>query len=53
MQSNDAYGDVMPHVVGMFMLALGGVIFQFVRAQGIRQLSRVGRSNLHHGKPKT
>jgi uncharacterized protein YjeT (DUF2065 family) len=33
MQSNGAYGDIMPRVVGMFMLALGGVIFQFLRAQ--------------------
>jgi uncharacterized protein YjeT (DUF2065 family) len=36
MQSNVAYGDVMPRVVGMFMVALGGVIFQFVRAQDYR-----------------
>jgi len=33
MQSNGTYGDLMPRVVGMFMLALGGLIFQFVRAQ--------------------
>ena len=26
----------MPRVVGMFMVALGGVIFQFVRAQDYR-----------------
>ena len=36
LQSNGAYGDIMPRVVGMFMLALGGVIFQFVRAQDYR-----------------
>jgi hypothetical protein len=36
MQSNGTYGDVMPRVVGMFMLALGGLIFQFVRAQDYR-----------------
>jgi uncharacterized protein YjeT (DUF2065 family) len=36
MQSNGTYGDVMPRVVGIFMVALGGVIFQFVRAQDYR-----------------
>ncbi len=36
MQSNGTYGDLMPRVVGMFMLALGGLIFQFVRAQDYR-----------------
>jgi uncharacterized protein YjeT (DUF2065 family) len=36
MQSNGAYGDIMPRVVGMFMLALGGVIFQFLRTQDYR-----------------
>ncbi len=36
MQSNGTYGDVMPRVVGMFMLAVGGLIFQFVRAQDYR-----------------
>src|SRR5215813_11992684 len=30
--SNGSYGDVMPRLVGVFMLALGGVILQFVRA---------------------
>ena len=34
--SNGAYGDVMPRVVGMFMLALGGLVFQFVRARDYR-----------------
>ncbi len=34
--SNGAYGDIMPRVVGMFMLALGGFIFQFVRARDYR-----------------
>ena len=32
LQSNGDYGDIMPRVVGMFMLALSGLIFQFVRA---------------------
>jgi uncharacterized protein YjeT (DUF2065 family) len=34
--SNGSYGDVMPRLVGMFMLALGGVILQFVRARDFR-----------------
>ena len=34
--SNGAYGDIMPRVVGMFMLAFGGLILQFVRAQDYR-----------------
>src|SRR5262245_41396223 len=34
--SNGGYGDVMPRLVGVFMLALGGVIFQFVRARDYR-----------------
>ena len=34
--SSGAYGDVMPRVVGMFMLALGGLVFQFVRARDYR-----------------
>ena len=33
--SNGSYGDVMPRLVGVFMLALGGVILQFVRATTI------------------
>jgi uncharacterized protein YjeT (DUF2065 family) len=36
MQSNGTYGDVMPRVVGMFMIVLGSVILQFVRAQDYR-----------------
>jgi uncharacterized protein YjeT (DUF2065 family) len=36
LQSNSAYGDVMPRVVGLFMLALGGLIFQFLRAEDYR-----------------
>lgn len=28
--STGAYGDVMPRVSGMFMLALGGLVLQFV-----------------------
>jgi len=31
--SNGDYGDTMPRMVGMFMLALGFLIFQFVRKQ--------------------
>lgn len=34
--SNGTYGDIMPRVVGMFMLALGGLIFQFVRTRDYR-----------------
>lgn len=34
--SNGAYGDVMPRLVGMFMVALGGVVLQFVRARDYR-----------------
>ena len=34
--SNGSYGDIMPRVVGMFMLALGGLILQFVRARDYR-----------------
>lgn len=29
--SNGEYGDIMPRVVGMFMLALGGFVAEFVR----------------------
>ena len=36
LQSNGTYGDVMPRVVGLFMVALGGVILEFVRAQDYR-----------------
>ena len=34
--SNGNYGDVMPRLVGMFMIALGGVIVQFLRARDYR-----------------
>ena len=34
--SNGSYGDVMPRLVGVFMLALGGVVLQFVRARDYR-----------------
>jgi hypothetical protein len=34
--SNGNYGDVMPRLVGVFMVALGGVILQFVRARDYR-----------------
>jgi len=34
--SNGSYGDVMPRLVGVFMLALGGVILQFVRNRDYR-----------------
>jgi hypothetical protein len=34
--SNGSYGDVMPRLVGVFMLALGGVILQFVRTHDYR-----------------
>jgi hypothetical protein len=34
--SNGAYGDVMPRVAGMFMVALGGAILQFARARDYR-----------------
>jgi hypothetical protein len=34
--SNGSYGDVMPRLVGVFMLALDGVILQFVRARDYR-----------------
>ena len=34
--SNGDYGDVMPRLVGMFMVALGGVNLQFVRARDYR-----------------
>jgi hypothetical protein len=29
--SNGDYGDIMPRVVGMFMMALGGLVGEFVR----------------------
>jgi uncharacterized protein YjeT (DUF2065 family) len=34
--SSGAYGDIMPRVVGLFMVVLGGVILQFVRARDYR-----------------
>ena len=44
--SNGTYGDVMPRLVGVFMLALGGVILQFVVAREYRyyRYSIVARS---------
>ncbi len=44
--SNGAYGDVMPRVVGMFILVLGGLIFQFARGRDYRYYlySTVARS---------
>jgi hypothetical protein len=34
--SNGSYGDVMPRLVGVFMVALGGVVLQFVLAGDYR-----------------
>src|SRR4029450_498608 len=34
--SNGSYGDVMPRMVGVFMLALGGAVLEFVRARDYR-----------------
>jgi hypothetical protein len=34
--SNGTYGDTMPRLVGIFMLALGGVVLEFVRARDYR-----------------
>jgi hypothetical protein len=34
--SNGIYGDLMPRLVGLFMLALGGAVLQFVRARDYR-----------------
>jgi uncharacterized protein YjeT (DUF2065 family) len=34
--STGDYGDIMPRVVGMFMLALGGLVAQFVRHRDYR-----------------
>lgn len=44
--STGTYGEVMPRVVGMFMLVLGGLIHQFVRARDYRyyQYTVVARS---------
>jgi len=34
--SSGAYDDIMPRLVGLFMVALGGAIFEFVRARDYR-----------------
>ena len=34
--SNGSYGDVMPRLVGVFMIALGGAVLQFVLARDYR-----------------
>src|SRR5215470_9787982 len=34
--SNGSYGDVMPRLVGVFMIALGGAVLEFVRARDFR-----------------
>src|SRR5262245_34825592 len=34
--SNGSYGDVMPRLVGVFMVALGGAVLEFVRARDYR-----------------
>src|SRR5215510_661411 len=34
--SKGMYGDVMPRLFGLFMMALGGVIWQFIRARDFR-----------------
>ena len=34
--SNGDYGDVMPRLVGVFMVALGGAVLEFVRARDYR-----------------
>ena len=34
--SNGAYGDIMPRLVGVFMIALGGASLQFVLARDYR-----------------
>ena len=34
--SNGRYGDVMPRLVGVFMVALGGTVLQFVLAREYR-----------------
>jgi hypothetical protein len=34
--SNGSYDDVMPRLVGVFMVALGGAVLQFVRARDYR-----------------
>lgn len=44
--SNGRYGDVMPRVVGMFMVVLGGLVLQFVRRRdhGYYRFTIVARS---------
>jgi hypothetical protein len=37
--SDGNYGETMPRVVGMFMLVLGGLIYQFVRVGDYRYYS--------------
>jgi len=34
--SNGDYGDIMPRLVGVFMVALGGAVLEFVRAGDYR-----------------
>jgi hypothetical protein len=34
--SDGDYGDVMPRLVGVFMVALGGAVLEFVRARDYR-----------------
>src|SRR5262249_56871857 len=34
--SNGSYGDVMPRLVGVVMVALGGAVLEFVRARDYR-----------------
>jgi hypothetical protein len=34
--SNGSYGDVMPRLVGVFMIALGGAVLEFVRGRDYR-----------------
>jgi len=36
LRSNGEYGDIMPRLFGLFMFALGGVVFQFVRPRDSR-----------------
>jgi hypothetical protein len=33
---NGSYGEVMPRLVGVFMVALGGAVLEFVRARDYR-----------------
>jgi hypothetical protein len=34
--SNGSYGDLMPRLVGVFMMGLGGAVLEFVRARDYR-----------------